>query len=157
MRRLLARNRLFAGALAAGAALRLLAMIGYPGVLWFPGDSFLYLGAALRPRPDLSKTIGYSFLLRALEPLHSLAAVALLQHLMGLAIAVMIYALARRARLPRWGATLCSLPVLLDGYQIQLEHMLMSDTLFAFLSRPPSRWPCGGTGRRPWMCSAPGC
>ncbi len=131
--RLLARNRLLAGALAAGAALRLLAMAGYPGLLWFPGDSYLYLGAALRPRPDLSKTIGYSFLLRALEPLHNLTLVALIQHLMGLAIAVMIYALARRARLPRWGATLCSLPVLLDGYEIQLEHMLMADTLFAFL------------------------
>ncbi|MGE5292320.1 MAG: phospholipid carrier-dependent glycosyltransferase [Micromonosporaceae bacterium] len=131
--RLIKDNRLFACALAVGAGLRLVAMIGYPGVLWFVGDSFLYLGGALRPRPDLSKTIGYSFFLRALEPLHSLVVVSLLQHLMGLAMAVMVYALARRARLPRWGATLCTLPVLLDGYQIQLEHMLMSDTLFAFL------------------------
>jgi hypothetical protein len=131
--RLISDNRLFACALAAGAGLRLVAMIGYPGVLWFTGDSFLYLGAALRPRPDLSKTVGYSFLLRGLEPLHSFVAVALLQHLMGLAIAVMVYALTRRAGLPRWGATLATLPVLLDGYEIQLEHMLMSDTLFAFL------------------------
>ncbi len=130
---LLTRNRLFAGALGVGAALRLAAMLGYPGVLWFPGDSYLYLGAALRPRPDLSKTIGYSFLLRALEPSRSLTLVALIQHLMGLSIAVMIYALARRSRLPRWGATLAAVPVLLDGYQVQLEHMLMSDTLFAFL------------------------
>lgn len=131
--RLINDNRLFACVLAAGAGLRLIAMIGYPGVLWFVGDSFLYLGGALRPRPDLSKTIGYSFFLRALEPLHSLVLVSLLQHLMGLAMGVMVYALARRARLPRWGATLCTLPVLLDAYEIQLEHMLMSDTLFAFL------------------------
>jgi Dolichyl-phosphate-mannose-protein mannosyltransferase len=131
--RVISDNRLFACALAAGAGLRLVAMIGFPGVLWFTGDSFLYLGAALRPRPDLSKTVGYSFFLRALEPLHSFAAVALLHHLMGLAMAVMVYALTRRAGLPRWGATLCTLPVLLDGHEIQLEHMLMSDTLFAFL------------------------
>jgi hypothetical protein len=125
-------NRLFALALAAGAALRLVAMIGYPGPIWFPGDSYLYLGAALRPRPDLSKTVGYSFWLRALEPFHSLTFVVVVQHLMGLAVAVMIYALLRRARLPRWGATLATLPVLLDGFEIQLEHMIMSETLFTF-------------------------
>ncbi len=131
--RLIQDNRLFAAAAGAGAGLRLVAMLGDPGVLWFPGDSYLYLGAALRPRPDLSKTVGYSFLLRVLDPLHSFVLVALLQHLMGLAIAVMMYVLARRARLPRWGATLCCLPVLLDGYEIQLEHMLMSETLFTSL------------------------
>lgn len=129
---LVLRNRLFALALAAGAGVRLVAVLGYPGVIWFPGDSFLYLGAALRPRPDLSKTTGYSFWLRLLEPLHSLTFVAVVQHLMGLAIAVMLYALLRRARLPRWGATLATLPVLLDGFEVQLEHMAMSETLFTF-------------------------
>jgi Dolichyl-phosphate-mannose-protein mannosyltransferase len=126
-------NRLFAVALGAGAVLRLIVVIAYPGVIWFLYDSFVYLGAALRPRPDLSKTVGYSFFLRALEPFHSLTLVAVLQHLMGLAIAVMIYALARRARLPRWAATLATLPVLFDGYEVQLEHMVMGETLFTFL------------------------
>jgi Dolichyl-phosphate-mannose-protein mannosyltransferase len=129
---LILRNRLFAVALAAGAALRAVAVVGYPGVIWFPGDSYLYLGAAVRPRPDLSKTVGYSFWLRLLEPFHSLTLVAVAQHLMGLAVAVMIYVLLRRARLPRWGATLATLPVLLDGFEIQLEHMVMSETLFTF-------------------------
>jgi hypothetical protein len=129
---LIAGNRLFAVALAAGAALRAVAMLGYPGVIWFPGDSYLYLGAALRPRPDLSKTTGYSFWLRLLEPFHSLLVVSGVQHLMGLAIAVMIYVPLRRARLPGWAATLVTLPVLLDGFEIQLEHMMMSETLFTF-------------------------
>jgi dolichyl-phosphate-mannose-protein mannosyltransferase len=129
---LVRRNRLFAVALAAGAAVRAVAMLGYPGTIWFPGDSYLYLGAALRPRPDLSKTVGYSFWLRLLEPFHSLTLVAAAQHLMGLAVAVMIYALLRRARLPRWGAALATLPVLLDGFEIQLEHMAMSETVFTF-------------------------
>ena len=48
IRALIARHRLFALALAAGAGLRLLAMLGYPGALWFAGDSYVYLGAALR-------------------------------------------------------------------------------------------------------------
>jgi hypothetical protein len=130
---LIARDPLFAGALAAGAGLRLLAMIGYPGALWFSGDSYIYVGAALRPRPDLSKTTGYSLFLRALLPFHSFALVAGLQHLLGLAIAVMIYLLARRAGTPKRWATAATLPVLLDGFQIEDEHMIMAEALFTFL------------------------
>ena len=82
LRTLIARDPIFAAALAAGAGLRLLAMLGYPGALWFAGDSYVYLGSALRLRPDLSKTTGYSLFLRALEPFHSLTLVTALQHLM---------------------------------------------------------------------------
>ena len=133
LRELVARNQLFAVAVAAGAALRLLAMLGYPGALWFSGDSYVYLGAALRLRPDLSKTTGYSLFLRALEPFHSLTLVAGVQHLMGLGIAIMIYALARRCAVPKLWATAATLPVLLDGFVIEDEHMVMAEALFTFL------------------------
>jgi hypothetical protein len=109
-------------------------MVGYPGVIWFPGDSYLYLGAALRPVPDLSKTTGYSLFLRALEPFHSLILVSLVQHLMGLAIAVLIYVLMTRAGVARRWAALATLPVLLDGNEIELEHMVMAETLFTLLA-----------------------
>src|SRR5258708_7161627 len=110
-----------------------MAMIGYPGALWFAGDSYVYLGAALRLRPDLSKTTGYSLFLRALEPFHSLTLVAGVQHLMGLAIPVMVYLLLRRSGgSPRW-APVATLRVLLDGFQIELEHMVMAEALFTFL------------------------
>ena len=123
----------FITALAAGTGLRLLAMLGYPGALWFAGDSYVYLGAALRLRPDLSKTTGYSLFLRALEPFHSLTLVAGVQHLMGLGVAVMIYLLLRRSGVsPRW-ATAATLPVLLDGFEIEDEHMVMAEALFTFL------------------------
>lgn len=128
------RHKPFAVALGLGAFLRLLAMAGYPGVVWFPGDSYLYLGAALRPMPDLSKTVGYSLFVRALEPFHSFILVSLVQHLMGLSVAVLLYVLMMRAGVPRRWATLASLPVLLDGNQIELEHMLMAETLFTFLA-----------------------
>ncbi len=130
---LIARHRLFAAALAAGAALRLLAMLAYPGALWFAGDSYVYLGAALRLQPDLSKTTGYSLFLRALEPLHSLTLVAGLQHLMGVGVAVMIYALLRRTGVSSRWATAATLPVLLDGFVIEDEHLLMAESLFTFL------------------------
>src|SRR5580700_8113907 len=133
LRRLAGEHKLFTGALALGALLRLVASIGYPGALWFAGDSYVYVGAALRPRPDLSKATGYSFFLRALLPFHSFTLVAGLQHLMGLGIAVMIYLLARRAGVPKRWATVATLPVLLDGFEIEDEHMIMAEALFTFL------------------------
>ncbi|HEX6471243.1 MAG TPA: hypothetical protein VF069_19235, partial [Streptosporangiaceae bacterium] len=36
-------------------------------------------------------------------------------------------------RLPAWGAALATGPLLFDGYQIQLEHLILSDTMFGFL------------------------
>lgn len=128
-----AQNKFFAWALAAGAALRLLAMLGYPGALWFWGDSYVYLGAALRPQPNLSKATGYSLFLRLLLPFHSLTLVILCQHLMGLADAVMIYALLRRNGVSKRWSTIATLPVLLDGYVIEDEHLIMTEALFAFL------------------------
>ena len=126
-------NKLFSLALAAGAVLRLFAVLGYPGALWFAGDSYVYLGAALRPQPDLSKSTGYSLFLRALLPFHSLTLVVVLQHLMGLAVAVMIYVLLRRNGVARLWSTVASLPVLLDGYMIENEHLIMAESLFTFL------------------------
>ena len=123
----------FVVALAAGAGLRLVAMVGFPGTLWFAGDSYVYLGAALRPQPNLSKTTGYSVFLHALEPFHSLTLVAGLQHLMGLAVAVMIYLLLRRNGVSQRWATVATLPVLLDGFVIEDEHMVMAEALFTFL------------------------
>jgi len=133
VRALAARERLFVVALAAGVVLRVLAILGYPGALWFAADSYIYLGAALRLRPVASRVSGYSLFLRALEPFHSLTLVTGVQHLMGLAVAVMIYALARRGGVVRGWATAATLPVLLDGFVIQNEHMVMPEALFTFL------------------------
>src|SRR6202047_1319987 len=94
LRELAVRNPHFSVALAVGALLRLIAMLAYPGTLWFAGDSYVYVGAALRPTPDQSKTTGYSLFLRALLPFHSFTLVTGLQHLMGLGLAVIVYVLA---------------------------------------------------------------
>ncbi len=150
LRALILDNKLFTLVLAAGAVLRLIAVLGYPGALWFAGDSYVYLGSALRLRPDLSKSIGYSLLLKVLEPFHSLTLVTIVQHLMGLAIGVLLYVLLRRARVPKLVSALATVPVLLNGFQIELEHMIMADTLFMFLLvvaatillwRPRPSWP----------------
>ena len=46
----------------------------------------------------------------------------------------MLYALARhRFGAPAWIATLAAVPVLYDGYEIELEHLILSDVPFLFL------------------------
>ncbi|MEV4367253.1 hypothetical protein AB0J71_09290 [Nonomuraea sp. NPDC049637] len=124
------RHGWFAGVLAVGAALRALAMLGYRPALWFP-DSYTYVVTVFRPRPDLVRPAGYSMFMKLLEPFHGFWAVTAAQHLLGLATGVLVYVAARRA--PRWARTLAAVPVLLDAYQIELEHLLVSDTLFLFL------------------------
>ncbi len=126
-------NRLFALVLVPAFLLRLDAELGYQWQSWF-NDSFTYMSDVINLHPDTTRPAGYPIFLKLLEPLHSYAVVTILQHLMGLAIAVMIYALARyRFGAPRWIATLATLPVLFDGFQIQLEHLILSDVPFEFL------------------------
>lgn len=131
--RTLGRHWLFAAAFTLGAALRVITMLGYPPAIWFGGDSASYLSTALRLLPSTSRVSGYGLMLALLRPFHSFAAVTAVQHAMGLAVAVMIYSLLRRYRLPAWGATLASVPVLLSAYQIQLEHEILPSAAFGFL------------------------
>lgn len=141
---------------ALAAALRVVAMLGYRGVLWFP-DSYSYLGIALRPWPSPVRPIGYSLFLWSLRPFHSFVLVAGMQHAFGLLTGVLVYVLLRhRFGLPVWGASLAAVPVLVDGYQIELEQLLMSDALFEVLvvaavtvalwRRRPAVWQAGVAG-----------
>ncbi|MEU4228759.1 hypothetical protein AB0F17_31075 [Nonomuraea sp. NPDC026600] len=124
------RHGWFLAVLTLGAALRVVTMLGYRPALWFP-DSYTYVVTVFHPRPDLVRPAGYSAFMKALEPFHSFGAITAVQHLLGLATGVLVYWCARRA--PRWVATLATVPVLLDAYQIELEHLLVSDALFMFL------------------------
>ncbi|MBD2892861.1 hypothetical protein amrb99_17800 [Actinomadura sp. RB99] len=127
------RHPIFSVIIATAALLRVVAMVGYQPAMFF-NDSFDYLHVAMGLYPHPLRPDGYSFLLWALKPFHSFALVAAVQHLMGLGMGVMIYALLRRKfGLPGWGASLATVPVLFDAYQIQLEHLVLSDTTFTFL------------------------
>ena len=127
------RHWLFGLALAGGIAARVLVMLAFRPIMWFGGDSASYLATGLRLVPDPSRVGGYGFFLWLLRPLHSLAVVAAVQHVMGLAIGVLIYLLARRYGLPGWAATLAAVPVFFDAYQLQLESDAVPDVPFGFM------------------------
>jgi hypothetical protein len=126
-------HRLFLLVLVPAVLLRADAELGYRWQSWF-NDSFEYLAHTISFSLDPTRVSGYSLWLRILEPFHSYALITILQHLEGLAVGIMVYALARhrfgaRARI----ATLAAVPVLYDGFEIQLEHLIMADVPFLFL------------------------
>ena len=115
-RRLVARtwaeHRLFIIVLIPAFLLRVDAELGYRWQAWF-NDSFEYVQNTVHFELDPTRISGYSIWLKILQPFHSYAPVTILQHLMGLAIAVMIYALARhRFGVAAWLAALATVPVL---------------------------------------------
>ncbi|MEV4252675.1 hypothetical protein AB0J52_05845 [Spirillospora sp. NPDC049652] len=120
----------FALLLVAGTALRALAIAGYRPVLWF-NDAYDYVRIGLSPFAHPLRPQGYGLALWLLRPLHSLTTVVALQHVLVLVVAIAAYRLMTRALGVRghWAA-LATAPLLLDPYQVQLEHMPMSDTLF---------------------------
>jgi hypothetical protein len=131
--RIWAGHRLFVIVAIPAVALRADAELGYRWQAWF-NDSFTYVADTVRLNLDPTRVSGYSVFLKILEPFHSYALITILQHLMGLAIAVMMYALARhRFGAPAWLATLAAVPVLYDGYEIELEHLILSDVPFLFV------------------------
>ena len=130
---LLRRHNWFAAAALGGLVLRVITMLGFPPAIWFGGDSASYLSTALRHAPGTSRLSGYGVLLLALRPFHSFAVVTAVQHLMGLAIGVLTYAVLRRHGLPGWAATLAALPVLFSAYQVQLEQEILPSASFCCL------------------------
>ncbi|HXW47104.1 MAG TPA: hypothetical protein VEL03_20090, partial [Streptosporangiaceae bacterium] len=136
----------------AGALLRLITMLGFPPAIWYGGDSVSYVSSGLHLWPGTSRESGYGVFLGLLQPFHSFVLVTLVQHLSGLAVGLMIYSLLRsRYLLPSWGATLATVPALLDPYVIQLEQEILADCLFTFMCVAALilslRWP---GSERPW-------
>ena len=126
-------HRLFTIAACVSVLPRVFAALGFKPALLIQ-DSFDYMAegvhltALSQLRPE-----GYPLLLRVLEPFHSLLLITTMQHLMGIALATIIYAVLRRCGLPAWGATLAAVPTLFDSRQIWLESSILPDTLFTFV------------------------
>lgn len=122
---------------AAAVALRLLALSAWSPA-YFPhpsfGDSASFVDAArLGVYTDPTRPAGYPALLAGLHALSDrLTVTIVVQHILGLAGAVLLWASVLRAGGPRWVAVIAGGVVALNGDQIFLEHTLLSDVLFQF-------------------------
>lgn len=125
--RLPGRHWLAAALLTAGLALRVLAQFAYRPALFYI-DSVKYLYSAAGNDPE-----GYKLPLRGILLVANLNTVVAVQHLLGLAIALVIYVVLLRRGVSRWLAALAMAPVLLDAYQLQNEQAIMPGTWFEAL------------------------
>jgi hypothetical protein len=119
---------LFSALFVAGLVLRVLVQVAYrPALIYIDSLKYLY-GASPGSEP-----LGYTAVLRVVLTVGNLGTVAAIQHLLGLAIAVVLYAVVLRRGAPRWLAALAAAPVLLDAYELQMEQMIMPDVWFEAL------------------------
>jgi hypothetical protein len=126
---LLRRHRLFSIVLVVAVIPRVIVMLGYQPAVLFRLDTYDYLWGASHLTPNPVNPSGYSLFLWLLRPFHSLALIAGIQHLLGLAVAVMMYAVLRRYDVAAWLATLATVPVLFTPSQLLLEQLIMADLL----------------------------
>jgi hypothetical protein len=149
-------HRLMTVAVLVALVPRVLAVLAFRPAL-LTADSFLYMSTAVTHTLGNIRPSGYSFFLAVAGVLpRPLLAVTVLQHLMGLAVAVIVYALLRYWGLPGWGATLAALPTLFDVREIALESYILPDTVFGLViiaavallltRRTPRWWQCGAAG-----------
>jgi hypothetical protein len=151
-------DSLFLVLIAAGLVLRVMVALAYRPLLPLLKDASMYVerGATWTPAGSFHPFL-YPMLLKPFVALGELFWVAWLQHLAALAMAVLLYVLMRRLAVPPPLGALGVVPILLDGYQLNIEHQIMSETfcqLFAVLGvvilawreRPPATAVAGAGG-----------
>ncbi len=131
------RHAAFGVVVTAAAALRIVVQLAYLPALFTP-DSSGYLAYAARLlhgvlAPDGARVSIYSAVLVPFVWAHDLVAVVALQHVLGLASGVVVYALLLARGSRRVLAVLASVPVLFDPLQLDLEQYVLADTLATFL------------------------
>src|SRR5450755_354563 len=145
-------HRLFTILVLLSLLPRILATLSFRPAL-LTADSFLYMLNAVDGKLGNIRPAGYSFFLSIFRGIpHTLLAVTTLQHLLGVAVAVIVYSLLRYWGLPGWGASLATVPTLFDSREIALESYILPDTVFCFVvllvvallltKRTPRLWQC---------------
>src|SRR5438128_8270277 len=123
-----------AALVAAGVALRVLLVADYRPAVFSNADSARYIHFALESPGLLNDPFGptgYSAFLRVahfIDPHVEFTIV--LQHLLGLCAALLLYGAVRRLGCPRWPALIAPAVVLLSGDQVYVEHTLLTETAF---------------------------
>jgi len=145
-------HRLFTVLVLLSLLPRILASLAFRPAL-LTADSFLYMQNAVNGKLGNIRPAGYSFFLSIFQGVpHTLLAVTTVQHLLGVAVAIIVYSLLRYWGLPGWGAALATVPTLFDPREIALESYILPDTVFCFVillvvallltKRTPRLWQC---------------
>src|SRR6516165_1915382 len=131
----LRRHWVLALLLEAGLVLSLVTQFAYqPALLFFDSKKYLLGTQFDKTAWGSYDPIGYTLLvLKPVLMFGDLGLVALLQHVLGLGMAVALYAVMLRRGVARWLAALAVAPVLLDAYQLNAEQTIMPDVLFEAL------------------------
>jgi hypothetical protein len=120
----------------AGVALRVVFMLAYrPAFLGYP-DTVDYIdGARHALFGDPLRVAGYPVFLRVAHAIDSnLLSTIVVQHALGVATGLLLYATVLRVGGPRWLALIPATFVLLGGDQPFLEHSLLSESLYTFVT-----------------------
>ena len=130
--RMAASNWPFLLLLAAGIALRVVEAFAYrPALPFRNNDAYAYLYRSITMSPvDSFHPFLYSVLIKPLILTGDVTWVTLVQHLAALAMAVLVYLLLSRLGLGPVAAALAAAPVLLDGFQLDIEHQILSEAFF---------------------------
>jgi hypothetical protein len=121
--------------LLAGVVLRVVVSLVYQPALMNNADSATYIVMADGGLfGDPVRTTGYPIFMIAVHAISdALAFTITVQHIVGVATGLLLYALGRRAGAPVWAAVIGAAAVLLSLDQIVLEHIILSEALFVFL------------------------
>jgi hypothetical protein len=120
--------------LLLGIELRAALWFAYEPAAMTSYDTLVYVGMAGDELfSDPARTAGYSLLLRGLHAITAeLAFTILVQHLLGIATALLAYGCLRRLGTPLWVGVAAAAGVLLSLDQIFLEHSLLTEAAFTF-------------------------
>jgi hypothetical protein len=118
-----------------GVALRVYASVGlWPADLSMHDTAGYVLGARRGVGWAAMEPSGYPIFLRVLHAVTThLASVPLAQHVLGMASGALLYLAVRRLGAPAWIAVAGAAAIWLNGDQILLEQVLLTEALFIFL------------------------
>jgi hypothetical protein len=120
---------LFAILLSTGLALRVVAFVAYWPALFSP-DARAYFETSEKLEPSPLWPMAYPAFLRLVGSAGGLWTIPLVQHLLGLGIAVLLYLVLLRLDIRPSLAALATLPLLLDAYWLNVEEYVLSEALF---------------------------
>jgi hypothetical protein len=120
---------------AAGVGLRAMALVAWWPVVPRLGDPGFYSAfAAADPLGSPMHPDGYPLFLVAFTSVtRSIGAIVVVQHVVGVVAALVLFLAIRRLCGSPWPALVGAATVLLGADQVLLEHAIMSETLFVFL------------------------